>query len=168
MNRTQLFAVMALTLGSLTTSAQAQTQSPTVGRSVGGDPFSDGSYVQTKLTAVHVRSGTSVHSIRFVYGEDGPAHGGGGGWFHGEALASDEFIGGVTVTYDNMVDSVQFHIFRNVDGGRPIFLRSTERFGNASTYTRKIMAPEGYEIFGSHGQAGSMMDQLGFLFRPVL
>ena len=144
---------------------------PVVGRSVNGDPFSDASYVRRQVTAVCVRSGTSVHSIRFMYGEDGPMHGGNGGWLHSEAIASDEFIGGVTVTYDGLVDSVGFHIFRRVEGGDPALVRSTERFGDDSTYKRTIMAPAGCEIYGSYGQAGfadrGMVDQVGFLFRPL-
>jgi hypothetical protein len=172
MNRNRIFAATTLALGLFATSAQAQTASPSVGRSVNGDSFSDASYVQRQVTAIYVRSGTSVHSIRFMYGEDGPMHGGNGGWLHSEAIASDEFIGGVTLTYDGLVDSVRFHIFRRVEGGDPVLVRSTERFGDDSTYKRTIMAPAGCEIYGSYGQAGfadrGMVDQLGFLFRPLL
>src|SRR4051794_19303077 len=108
MNRYRTFAAMTLALGLLATSAQAQdpNKGAAVGRSVGGDEFTDESHSGDLLKAVHVRSGTSVDAIRFVYDKGDQTHGGGGGSFHGESIASDEYIGEVTVTYDNMVDSV--------------------------------------------------------------
>jgi hypothetical protein len=173
MNRNRIFAAMTLALGLLALSARAQTdsdggnkdKSEAVGRSVGGVPFEDSAHGGDQITAVQVRSGTSVNMIEFVYDQGSSKHGGGGGEFHGESIAENEYIGQVIVTSDNMVDSVTFVIY---DRKTQAPKRWTERFGNDSTYKTTITAPEGMEIYGAHGQAGSKIDRLGFLYRPLL
>lgn len=171
MNRNRIFAAMTLALGLLATFARAQTdsddgnKSEAVGRSVGGVRFEDSAHVGDRLAAVQVRSGTSVDMIEFVYDQGSSKHGGGGGEFHGESIAENEYIGQVIVTSDNMVDSVTFVIY---DRKTQAPKRWTERFGNDSTNKTTITAPEGMEIYGAHGQAGWKIDRLGFLYRPLL
>jgi hypothetical protein len=149
-----------------TSEGPAEPASGLVIRGNGGQEFDDTKFIpaHARITAVHVRSGTSLDLIRFITSEgEGPQHGGDGGQFHSIELANDEYISEAQVSYGGMVDSVKFKIRKK--GSNTV--RETERFGNESTDTVVITAPEGYEIFGARGRSGIKIDRLDFCFRPL-
>lgn len=130
-----------------------------------GTPFTDVAALPAapRVGAVHLRSGSRVDQVGIdLVGGPALRHGGGGGTASSLVLAPGEHVRSVSATTVQVSGrtrigglTITTSTGRTLTGGRPS--------GTATTWT----APDGWQVAGFHGRAGSEVDKLGVVFTPL-
>jgi hypothetical protein len=129
----------------------------------GGDDFTDPPIpAGARIVKVRVRHGTRIDAVGLSYELNGtvvdmPMHGGGGGTLSEFAIASDDYIVGISGTYGAKIDSLIIQT-RN--------RQYSVRFGGSggSAGYSYILSPD-IEIVGFLGRSGAEVDAIGAVFR---
>lgn len=122
---------------------------------------------RTQVIAVHVSGGKQVDRVKIVHASLSPefrapafrAHGGGGGTERVFELGPGEHLVAISGRYGDVVDSLVLH----TSAGRQSVRYGGEGGGGRFRYE----APPGYEIAGFFGKAGSRLDAIGVVLRPL-
>ncbi|SES16317.1 jacalin-like lectin [Lentzea albida] len=116
-----------------------------------------------RVTKVSLRAGTRVDQVGLAFA-DGTAvsHGGSGGTAHELVLAPGEHLRSLTLHSGQRDGHTRiFHASFTTTTGRTLSGGGTT--SSATTFT----APDGWQIAGFHGRAGSEVDSLGVIFTRV-
>ncbi len=130
-----------------------------------GTPFTDVAALPAapRITAVHLRSGSRVDQVGLdVAGGPAPRHGGGGGTASSLVLAPGEHVRSVSATTTEVGGRTRI--------GRLTITTSTGRTlagGRASGPVTTWTAPDGWQVAGFHGRAGTEVDKLGVVLTPL-
>ncbi len=131
----------------------------------GGTSFNDADALNTSpsLTSVSLRSGSRVDQIAFGYANGTSlSHGGSGGSASSMVLSAGDYLTQATLC-SGVKNSTTRIFYVSLTSAQGNTLTGGSSTNSCVTYT----APDGWQILGGHGRAGTELDNLGLIYAPV-
>lgn len=131
----------------------------------GGTNFNDVNLIpeRPKVSSIGIRAGNRVDQVNIAL-TDGTTfiHGGTGGTANTLVLQEDEFINKVTLCSGTKDGTVRIFYIQFTTN-----LGNTISGGTQNSATVTYTAPNGFQVAGFHGKAGTELDKLGLIYMPL-